>query len=242
LAASEANSQTEKALMGLRSLIFGGEFPAGSRITELAASETLGLSRTPVREAMSRLIDEGVLERNATGGYRVVRYSMQDVIDGIEIRGVIEGTAARLAAERGGSSELMEDCRVALEALDHAVRPDRLRFDVYVRENAQFHALIARLADSPVVTREVERAARLPLASPSAFLQGQELIPDFRASLHLAQAQHRAIFEAIECREGARAEALAREHARLARRNFEFVIQRKPALIDRVPGLALVAT
>jgi len=87
----------------------------------------------------------------------------------------------------------------------------------------------------------VDRANRLPVASPTAFLQGQEAIPGFVKSLQRAQHQHRAIWEAIQAREGARAEALAREHARLARSNLEYVMNDNPGLADRVPGLSLVA-
>ncbi len=89
--------------------------------------------------------------------------------------------------------------------------------------------------------REVDRVTRLPLASPSAFLQGQDLIPDFRASLRRAQHQHRALVAAIRDREGARAEALAREHARLARQNLDHVMKGDARLHARVPGLALVS-
>jgi GntR family transcriptional regulator of vanillate catabolism len=236
-------SQFDKALMGLRTLVLNGEFPAHSRLPEVALSDRLGISRTPLRQAMAQLVDEGLLQRIETGGCRVVRFSMNDIIDAIEIRGVIEGTAARLAAERGGAPDLLKKCRSVLDKLDKTVlTPERFDFEAYVHHNADFHRLIGSLSGSVVVAKEVERASRLPLASPSAFLQGQELIPDFRASLRLAQTQHRSIFEAIENREGARAEALAREHARLARKNLDFVTQTKPNLIDRVPGLALVAT
>ena len=90
------------------------------------------------------------------------------------------------------------------------------------------------------IRREVDRACRHPLASPNAFLRGQEIIPDFLASLVRAQGQHHAIVDAIEAREGARAEALAREHARLARRNFRFLRDADPRLATRIPGLSLV--
>ena len=229
--------------MGLRALILSGEFPASSRLPEVALSERLGISRTPLRQAMARLVDEGLLARIETGGCRVVSFSMDDIIDAIEIRGVIEGTAARFAAERGAAPELLNECRHVLAALDQAVsNPDQLDFDNYVHFNARFHQLVGKLAGSNVVAHEIERVSNLPLASPSAFLQGQELVPDFRATLQLAQSQHRSIFNAIVNREGARAEALSREHARLARKNLDFVIRAKPNLINKVPGLALVAT
>ena len=237
----ERNAQFARALIELRSLILNGTFEAGARLPETAVAKRLGLSRTPLRQAMDRLLDEGLLERIETGGCRVARFTMSDILDVIELRGVMEGTAARLAAERGMVPELaarMADC---LAALDRAVTPDALDFPAYVRLNEEFHDLLARLAGSAIVMREVERANRLPAASPTAFMQGQELIPDFRASLTRAQHQHKALFEAISNREGARAEALAREHARLARKNFEYVMREKSGLAEKVPGLALVA-
>ncbi|MFN7026849.1 MAG: GntR family transcriptional regulator, partial [Pseudorhizobium sp.] len=63
----------------------------------------------------------------------------------------------------------------------------------------------------------------------------------FRQSLHVAQEQHRALVAAISAREGTRAEFIAREHARIARRNLEYVILENPELIVRVPGLALLS-
>ena len=93
-------------------------------------------------------------------------------------------------------------------------------FDEYIQANAWFHDLLARFADSPILRREIERMSLLPLASPSAFLSEQSAIPDFQDSLTYAQRQHRAILDAITNREGARAEALTREHARLALSKF----------------------
>ena len=78
---------------------------------------------------------------------------------------------------------------------------------------------LTKFPGSPLIKREVDRMSMLPLASPSAFLSDQALIPDFQDSLRYAQGQHRAILDAIIRREGARAEAVAREHARLALMN-----------------------
>lgn len=236
-------TQFDKALLDLRFLILNGELEASSRLPEIALAERLGISRTPLRQAMARLVEEGLLERLETGGCRVASFSMDDIFDAIEIRGVFEGTAARLAAERGADAALCRECASVLDALDDAVvDPGPIDFSKYVRLNAAFHELLSALSGSRLVQREVERASRLPLASPSAFLQGQELVPDFQSSLRYAQRQHRAIFEAIVNREGARAEALAREHARLARENLKFLVNAKPSLAERVPGLALVSS
>lgn len=242
MSVSERNSQFARALLGLRELIMDGAFAGGTRLPETALAERLDISRTPLRQAMDRLIDEGLLERIPTGGCRVASFTINDIIDAMELRGVIEGTAARLAAERGADPALMEETRGVLDVLDKAVwGGPKVDFDTYVRENARFHVLLSQLAGSPVIEREVERIVRLPLASPSAFLRAQEFVPDFQASLRRAQRQHRHICEAIQAREGARAEALAREHARLARENLEHVMQGDPRLAGRVPGLALVS-
>jgi len=235
-------SQTEKATLALRGLILSGDFEAGSRLAEVSLSERLGISRTPLRQAMERLVSEGLLTRIPSGGCQVARFRLEDIVDAIELRGVLEGTAVRLAAERGAEPGLVMEARRVLEAIDPVVSdPERVDFDSYVSLNAKFHDLLARMAGSDMVEREVRRIAQLPLASPSAFLRGQELVPDFMRSLVVAQTQHRAILEAVEAREGGRAEALAREHARLARQNFAFLQTADPRLATRVPGLSLVA-
>jgi GntR family transcriptional regulator of vanillate catabolism len=236
-------SQLERALLGLRSLVVNGEFEGGQRLSEVSVAKKLGTSRTPLRQAMDRLVAEGLLERITTGGCRVATFTRDDIADAIEIRGVIEGTAARLAAERGVKPELMNKAKAVLDRIDTALaHPDGVDFNAYVQHNARFHELLAILPDSQLIRKEIERLILLPLASPSSFLSEQAMIPDFLDSLHCAQRQHRSILEAIENREGARAEALTREHARLALINLNYLTDVRPTLANVVPGLALVAS
>jgi len=244
MARADRASQLEKAIQGLRSLVMGGALEANERLSEVALAERLGISRTPLRQAMDRLVAEGLLERNETGGCRVASFTYADIVDAIELRGVIEGTAARLAAERGAPSDHMAEAEECLDGIDAALSaggPEDMDFACYVRLNAAFHRIVASLPGSAMVAREVERICRLPLASPSAFLRGQEVIPDFRASLDRAQAHHRALLDAIARREGARAEAISREHARLARENLDYLTTiAEPSVATRVPGFSLV--
>ncbi len=236
-------SQLDRALLGLRSLVMSGAFSGGQRLSEVAVANQLGTSRTPLRQAMDRLVAEGLLERIETGGCRVATFTRQDIADAIEIRGVIEGTAARMAAERGVDANLLESANAVLDLIDIAIaHPDGLDFDSYVTHNARFHQLLAEFPRSPLIRREIERMTLLPLASPSSFLSEQAGIPDFIESLRHAQRQHRAIMEAIANREGTRAEALAREHARLALINFNYLTEAQPILTKNVPGLALVSS
>ncbi len=241
-ASASASSQSLKAVLGIRDLVYSGAVRPGDRLSEITISERLDLSRTPVRAALARLEQEGILELIPSGGYAVRSFTQGDVEDAIELRGVIEGTAARLAAERGITPARAAQLSALLDNLDHVVGldPSKLDFQAYVEMNAQFHEALKTLSGSEIIAREIDRINTLPFAGPSAFLHVQDEFPQFRASLAVGQAQHRAIFEAIVGRESARAEALAREHARLARKNLEFVMQNRN-LRQLVPGLVLLA-
>ncbi|MCQ8781541.1 GntR family transcriptional regulator [Mangrovibrevibacter kandeliae] len=241
-AADRLPLQSQSAAMALRDQIVGGAFAPGERLTEVRLAARLGISRTPLRSALAELEREGLIERLSTTGFVVARFTAADVADAIELRGVLEGTAARLAAERGIDADGARRLDEVLDRLDAAFGPGPgdLDMDAYAAGNALFHDLVLDLSASPMVRRQVEHARRLPFASPSAFLEGQRDVAAFRRSLVAAQAQHRAIAEAILGREGARAEAVMREHARVARTNLQHVLTRDPSLRRRVPGLALV--
>jgi GntR family transcriptional regulator, vanillate catabolism transcriptional regulator len=239
---TEAATHGRRAVIDLREKILSGKLPGGMRLFEVPIAELLQISRTPVREALSRLTEEGLLDRLPSGGFIVRRFGFADVIDAIEMRGVMEGMAARLAAERGASAEALEKINKTVASLDlcFGERLDDVDFDAYSELNESFHHQLAALCGSDMIRREVERAGSLPFASPSAFLPDKADIAAFRRSLRGAQEQHRAIVAAIAAREGTRAEAIAREHARTARRNLEYMINEDPDLIAKVRGLAFI--
>jgi GntR family transcriptional regulator of vanillate catabolism len=112
-------------------------------------------------------------------------------------------------------------------------------FSDYVRLNARFHALLQDMSGSAVMIRQAERAAALPFASPSGFVMAQSALPQARTILIVAQDQHHSVLEAIENREGERAESIMREHARLARRNLQLALANQ-ATLDLVAGSALI--
>src|SRR5690606_15845506 len=111
-------------------------------------------------------------------------------------------------------------------------------FTQYVRLNQRFHNLLAEMAGSAVIARELERVVNLPFASPSGFVVVQANSPKARDMLIVAQDQHRQVLDAIERREGSRAEAIMREHSRLAQRNLREAVS-GPHL-DRMPGVRLI--
>lgn len=239
---SSKTTHTMRALMELRKQILNRQYPGGTRLYEVPLAETLQISRTPVREVMARLSEEGLLDRLANGGFVVRSFTYADAVDAIELRGVLEGMAARLAAERGVSPAGLDRLRECLDRLDDSFGPKAGEVDLeaYCGANAEFHTVLVELCASPVMQREVERATRLPFASPSAFLSGRSQVAAFRQSLHVAQDQHRSLVQAIAAREGARAEAIAREHARIARKNLDYAFFDDPELMQTVPSLVLV--
>lgn len=219
-------THAQRALAILRQRILGGDLRGGQRLYEVALAQDLSISRTPVRDALARLAAEGLLDRAANGGFLVRTFAVRDVVDTIDLRGLLEGAAARMAAERGVPDPQLAQARALLAQIDAAFDDDRLNIDSYARLNTQFHALLADMAQSDVIAREIARINALPFAAPSAFLDDPSQQATSARALALTQAQHHAIVDAIAMREGARAESLAREHTRAARRNAENLLGR----------------
>ena len=101
--------------------------------------------------------------------------------------------------------------------------------------NEAFHSAVLDLAKSVMLRRTLELTNSLPFASPSAMVFPTSILPESDETLAIAQEHHRAILEAIGKRQGTRAEALAREHALLARRMLDLALSDQDAL-KRVPG------
>jgi GntR family transcriptional regulator of vanillate catabolism len=235
-------SQTTKATLGLRELVFDGEFAPGERVPELELAERLGVSRTPLRIALATLAHEGLLDPLPGGGFVVRAFSRADVADAIELRGVLEGTAARFAAERLESPESLAPLEETATALDEVVRTigDEGQIGRYVDLNEAFHQGFVELARSPHLARAIAHAMVLPFAKPSGgLLASHAFLPRSQEILLVAQYHHWGIIEAIRDRHGTRAEEIAREHARISRLNLELVLANHEAL-DRIPGAPLL--
>jgi GntR family transcriptional regulator, vanillate catabolism transcriptional regulator len=240
LKSSDGDNAQVRAQLQLREMILSGELQAGARIAELSLVERLGVSRTPIRSALMRLEQEGLMQALPHGGFAVRTFSEREVSEAIELRGMVEGLSARLAAERGAAPVVMSEARLVLQAIDGLLSAQALSeedFSSYVHLNQKFHNLLGELSGSELLTREMERAASLPFASPSAFVVMQATSPKARDMLIVAQDQHWQVLEAIEQREGARAENLMREHSRLAQRNLRDAVRSPGAAM---PGVQLI--
>ena len=188
-----------KAQLALRELILAGELSPGERISELSAVEQLGVSRTPVRAALARLEEEGLLETIPSGGYSVRSFGEADIFDAIEVRGVLEGAAARMAAERGvpPANEPIKDC---VAALDDLVRRPDLGVEASrttCAERALSRAAVA-IGGEPGAEPTARARSALPFASPSSFVMAQSVLPERAPILTIAQEHHRAAVDAIQ--------------------------------------------
>jgi GntR family transcriptional regulator of vanillate catabolism len=242
MATSANRTQITRSLLRLRELILSGEFEPGERMSELPLVERLGVSRTPLRLALAELEHEGLLRGLPGGGYVVREFTMSDIRDAIELRGVLEGTAARYAVERGAPRRDLKALRTINDSIEELIhRTDYESFESYVDMNERFHARLLKMARSPMLERTLGGIVSLPFAGPSAaFVLSEAEIPESREILVIAHRHHFNVIQAIERGEGARAESLAREHAQLALTNLEIALRHRD-LLERLPGASLLA-
>ncbi len=237
IAAETGTSQTMRAQLRLRELILSGEFGHGDRMSELPLVERLGVSRTPVRLALAKLEHEGLLQALPAGGYVVREFTRADIADANELRGVLEGTASRFAAERGATRRDMRTLHNISDEIGEVVhQADYASFERYVGLNDRFHAASSSWAEASCCERALDAVTCVPFASATSFVLTEAELPASREILVVAHSQHVALIDAIEHREGARAENIAREHARLALINLELVLRHRGVLTRAFPG------
>lgn len=236
-------SQQSRVLVQLRDAILKGEFAPGERLAEIPLSERLGASRTPVRLALTTLEQEGLIEPSPAGGYQMRRFTAREVADSIQLRGLLEGFAARLIAEQGLSRTLRRDLQVCLDAGDRAVNKPTMELDdyaAYVEMNARFHALLVEGSGNVALQRMMETLNRQPFAHASAMLPMQSSMEEGHQSMRLAQHQHHALVQAMERGQGSRAQALGEEHVQIARMNLDFALERPELAAKVMPGIRIV--
>ncbi|MDH4568251.1 GntR family transcriptional regulator [Pseudomonas sp. BN414] len=206
----------QHVLVTLRKMIASGELAAGERLAEIPTAEALGVSRTPVRIAFRTLEQEGLLSRAGARGYLVRGVSPEEIAGAVEVRGVLEGLAARQAAERGLSEECLRGLQQCLEEGDLLfakgfVTDDDL--EAYQDLNMRFHSLIIEASGNPAIEMALLRNNHLPFASVTALaVDRNDMAREYRR-FNFAHMQHHAVYDALIHGAGARAEGIMKEHA-----------------------------
>jgi len=208
--------QLTQAVVRIREMILRGELTPGQRLAEAPLADRLGMSRTPVRQALPLLAQEGLLAEHETRGYVVRLFTASDIVDAIDLRAVLEGLAARRVAERGASKAVLRELKACLEDGDALLAKRRVEVadeGLYAEMNDRFHHAIVQAADSALLIETLARNSRIPFAGPQAVAFDKSNLEQMYDLLHYAHRQHHAIVEALEHGQSARAEALMREHA-----------------------------
>lgn len=193
---------TDIVYEAIRQGIIDKRLPPGARVTEAALAEQLGVSKTPVREALLRLRDVGVIEDHGRRGGRVVRSSEAAIRRAYEVREAVESYAAGKSAERSTAGERERLRAAAVRSLERARRNDLVGF---LEDDVAFHRLIGESARNPELHRMIDNALTLALT-----LRRRDR-PHATASVTCAEA-HVRIAEAITDRDPAGAEREMRSH------------------------------
>ncbi len=199
-------------------MIVEGEYLPDERLVEEHLAERLGVSRTPVRQALTMLEAEGLVEIAPNKGAVVCSFSIEDVWDIYDLRAVLEGYAARRAADRVGAEELRrlgeaveEQARIAPEkALDREEAIRRI-----VDANQRFHSGIIEASRNGRLGKLLQRTVEMPLMFKAFFWYTPK-------ELSISNHYHRRILHSLESGDGERAEIVMKEHVYEGR---DFVIQ-----------------
>lgn len=210
LAAPEAAVTLAQAVTGrLRGALLEGGFVPDEKLNEESLSATLQVSRTPVRSALHSLAAEGLLDYVPNRGYSVRRVDLAGLTSIFDVRGVLEGLAARLAAERGMDDALQASYRQALAEGDRVLGKGRLLVAdraIFSDVNARIHATILDAADNRMLRDMIRLCHNIPASSD------RNVLWDDYVWLRRSHDDHHRMFDAILLRDGPRAEQLMREH------------------------------
>ena len=216
---------TSTVLTQIRELIVTGELPPGTHLAAEPIASRLGVSRTPVRNAFSVLLAEGLLEHSVNRGFSVREIPLRDILGAIDMRAVIEARGCGMSIEYGWSPEELAtlDERIAagreiVDRGDWSVEIERRWYEI----NRDIHAWIVRVGRNPAIRSAVRMtliypifgdACRLcPSVSRHVPLRNRQIpitVPDYIVE---SQAGHEAIADAIRADDAERAERLMHQH------------------------------
>lgn len=195
-------SRVEQVYTRLRERIIDGEFDQGAPLSEKELASRFGTSRTPVREALSQLLAESLVERVPGRGYFVARARVEDLQDTFEVRLLIEGEAAARAARYATKAE--RDRLRELAGFSF-IPEDRRSYNQAMERNSEFHLEVARASRNALMVNLVSSC----LSHMTRFLKlGGHVHDESKDS----NTEHQAIVDAIEAREPEEARHAMREH------------------------------
>jgi len=204
---TERANQADLAYGRLKQLILDGNLPAGAQMLEQEAATRLNMSRTPVREAMVRLRQEGMVEIRPRHGMRVLPISASDMAEIYTVLTALEGTAAELVAQRGPTARQLSQLRGAVTDMQAALERDDLK--AWAAADEQFHLQLVRLSGN---TRLIQMVGQLWDQAHRARMLTLQLRPTPTNSVK----EHAELVDAIAAGDGAEARRVHEDHRRRA--------------------------
>lgn len=214
----------DEAASALRRAIVEGRIKLGERLLQVKLAEMLGISRTPIREALQLLEREGLVRSFGRQGVVVTPLSAKDVEETYDVREMLDGLAGRLAAEKISDAELLELQRSLDRMTAYAEKGDRRR---WIETNQLFHDTIVRVAQNERLVQALAAVrTSLDLFAPSVWAQ--------RDRGDLSNREHQKIYEALASRNPQEAERLARIHVQVVKQAVLEVWTKSPPLAARL--------
>ncbi|MVA23851.1 GntR family transcriptional regulator [Agrobacterium vitis] len=190
----------------VRLAIQNGQLAIGERVTEVLLAEKFGVSRTPIREAISKLEADGLLTNEPRRGLTVTNLNHQQIVELYTMREVLEGAAARLTAQSASDTELATLIQLIETEENQLDNPRKL-----AEINRNFHRLLALAAHNRYLLRSLNQLSVTMSLLPSLLQEG--------GRSKNAHTEHMAIVRALEKRDGDAAETAVRLHVRSSQRH-----------------------
>jgi DNA-binding GntR family transcriptional regulator len=198
----------EAAANAIREMIVTGELPVGTRIRQDEFATRLGVSRTPMREALAKLAAEGLVVNDAHRNAVVARPSLAEIEEVYEIREVLEALAASIAAENR-TAEDVEELMALVAAIDAAPVGEE-----WVRRNAEFHSRLYTISGRNELLKLLASLRMRTEVYVRLLVEAGHAVE--------AQADHRAIVAGVEARDPEATAAVVRRHVR---RTYELIAE-----------------
>lgn len=220
---SEPVVRHQRVVDRIRDMILSGEVVGGERLYEPALCEKLGVSRTPIREALIIIAEDGLIEYRPNRGYVVRAFTLHEILDAFVVRESLESLACRLAAERGIAADMHQHIRALLLSGDELLaRPvlDHVGREALRDINVRFHESIVQAAANTTLIDSLRNVTRIPFSSSRVANWTDSRDANEIEILRQFHTQHNEIFVAISAGEGYRAESIARGHVASAATRF----------------------
>jgi GntR family transcriptional regulator, vanillate catabolism transcriptional regulator len=218
------SSEEPTVLRRLRDLLLGAEIPPVTKLTAEKLADMLGVSRTPIRNALAVLESEGLVEYSKNRGFTAREFSAQDILDAIETRASLEATAVRILSERGIDKSTLDRLFEYVEKskfiVSQGIWNNNAELEWY-SYNYEFHRLLIKATNNKYLLKAITVTLVLPVQRDSIKIApfsirknlpsstNNESVPDH---IRHSQFQHEKILGLISSRQSVRAYQVMFEH------------------------------